>query len=204
MTDKEKLNAIRAEIHRLVDVRGYDRGMAIDLFAFMDSLPDGPVSEDLKEAARKAGQKYFHDEENIWARPNYEAKKAECAFKEGANWGRNQAKVEIQAQSMSLPHGCPKEKPISEELEEASKKYSSCIYLEEVLSDDDKEVLKERLVNTFKAGAQWQKEQMMKDAVYGLVCGHDESSPAWIDLNLLNKPNVKVGTEVKLIIIKDE
>ena len=35
MTDKEKLEAIRAEIHRLVDVRGYDREMANDLFAFM-------------------------------------------------------------------------------------------------------------------------------------------------------------------------
>ena len=44
MTDKEKLEAIRAEIHRLVDVRGYDRGMANDLFAFMDSLPNEPVS----------------------------------------------------------------------------------------------------------------------------------------------------------------
>ena len=112
---------------------------------------------------------------------------------------------------MSLPHGCPKEKPISEELEEAawlyydknrlsippecdlhkefidffkagaqwqkskdesstedleevSKKYSSCIYLEEVLSDDDKEVLKARLMNTFKSGAKWQKEQMIDKA----------------------------------------
>ena len=44
MTDKEKLDAIRAEIHRLVDVRGYDREMANDLFAFMDSLPNEPVS----------------------------------------------------------------------------------------------------------------------------------------------------------------
>lgn len=98
-------------------------------------VEEKPVSEDLEEAARKVGQKYFPNEENIWARPNYEAKKAEYAFMEGA---------------------------------------------------------------------QWQKEQLMKDAVYGLVCGHDESSPAWIDLNLLNKPSVKVGTEVKLIIIKDE
>lgn len=129
---------------------------------------------------------------------------ASMAFIKGAKWGKEQAEIQIKAQSMALPHGCPKEKPISEELEEAANSCSSCIYLEEVLSDDDKEVLKERLVNTFKAGAQWQKEQMMKDAVYGLVCGHDESSPAWIDLNLLNKPNVKVGTEVKLIIIKDE
>lgn len=49
MTDKEKLDAIRAEIHRLVDVRGYDREMANDLFAFMDSLPNEPISEDLEE-----------------------------------------------------------------------------------------------------------------------------------------------------------
>lgn len=47
MTDKEKLDAIRAEIHRLVGVRGYDREMANDLFAFMDSLPNELVSDDL-------------------------------------------------------------------------------------------------------------------------------------------------------------
>ena len=51
------------------------------------------------------------------------------------------------------------EEPVSNDLEEAANSCSSCIYLEEVLSDDDKEVLKERLVNTFKAGAQWQKEK---------------------------------------------
>ena len=52
MTDKEKLDAVRAEIHRLVDVRGYDREMANDLFTFMDSLPNELVSEDLEEASR--------------------------------------------------------------------------------------------------------------------------------------------------------
>ena len=160
MTDKEKLDALRAEIHRLVDVRGYDRGMAIDLFAFMDTLPNEPVSNDLEEAARKAGQKYFPDEENIWARPNYEAKKAECAFKEGANWGRNQAKVEIQAQSMSLPHGCPKEKPIIEELEEAAWIY----YDKNRLSIPPEWNLHKEFVDFFKAGAQWQKVQMIDKA----------------------------------------
>ena len=49
MTDKEKLDAVRAEIHRLVDVRGYDREMANDLFTFIDSLPNEPVSEGLEE-----------------------------------------------------------------------------------------------------------------------------------------------------------
>ena len=45
-----------------------------------------PISEDLEEAAKNVGQKYFPDEYNIWARPNYEAVKAECAFKDGAMW----------------------------------------------------------------------------------------------------------------------
>ena len=89
------------------------------------------------------------------------------------------------------------EEPISEDLEEAAMKHPSAIRI--VSPQWTSEVEK-----AFKAGAKWQEEQLMKDAVYGLVCGHDESSPAWIDLNLLNKPNAKVGTEVKLIIIKDE
>ena len=60
MTDKEKLDAIRAEIHRLVDVRGYDRGMANDLFTFMDSIPNEPVSNDLeKEIIRVSKNEYF-------------------------------------------------------------------------------------------------------------------------------------------------
>ena len=45
-----------------------------------------PVSEELEEAAKNVGQKYFPDEYNIWARPNYEAVKAECAFMDGAMW----------------------------------------------------------------------------------------------------------------------
>lgn len=87
-------------------------------------------------------------------------------------------------------------------LEEVSKKYSSCIYLEEVLSDDDKEVLKERLVNTFKAGADWQKQQMMKDAVDAdarYICGEGTI----FDPQIL-PDEIEVGQKVKLIIIKED
>ena len=66
------------------------------------------------------------------------------------------------------------EEPVSEELEEAANSCSSCIYLEEVLSDDDKEVLKERLVNTFKAGAQWQKEHLINKATEWLCYNYDK------------------------------
>lgn len=58
MTDKEKLDAIRAEIHRLVDVRGYDREMANDLFTFMDSLPNEPVSEDLGDYINELSKQF--------------------------------------------------------------------------------------------------------------------------------------------------
>ena len=65
------------------------------LESFLDTLEvkeveEEPVSKDLEEAAKKVGQKYFPDEYNVWARPNYEAKKAECAFMEGAQWQKEQ------------------------------------------------------------------------------------------------------------------
>ena len=58
----------------------------------IDSLQEEPITEDLEEAARKVGQKYFPDENNIWARPNYEAEAAANAFKEGVMWQKEQLK----------------------------------------------------------------------------------------------------------------
>ena len=82
MTDKQKLDAIKAEIHRLVDVRGYDREMANDLLAFMNSLPNEPVSEDLEEAAFDYAEACKHDG----------GEKLLCVehFKAGANWQKEQ------------------------------------------------------------------------------------------------------------------
>lgn len=51
---------------------------------------DSRIGETLEEAAKKVGQKYFPDEDNIWARPNYEAVAAANAFKEGAKWQEEQ------------------------------------------------------------------------------------------------------------------
>ena len=49
MTDKEKLEAIKAELHRLKEVRGVYKDIYNDIFAFYNSLPSVPVSEDLQE-----------------------------------------------------------------------------------------------------------------------------------------------------------
>ena len=97
MTDKEKLDAIRAEIHRLVDVRGYDREMANDLFAFMDSLPNELASEELEDASRN----YADNEE--YGDDVYFAIKA--AFKAGAKWQKEQmiAKAIETTFNVSLP-----------------------------------------------------------------------------------------------------
>lgn len=59
--------------------------------AHKDDVVSNDTIDDLEEAARKTGQKYFPNENNIWARPNYEAKKVEYAFKEGAQWQKEQA-----------------------------------------------------------------------------------------------------------------
>ena len=89
MTDKEKLDAVRAEIHRLVDVRGYDREMANDLFAFMDSLPNEPVSEELGDAAIAAADEDMQGrqimEESNENRQLY-SRIFRRGFKAGAKW----------------------------------------------------------------------------------------------------------------------
>lgn len=110
--------------------------------------------------------------------------------------------------------------PVSEELEEESKKYSSCIYLEEVLSDDDKEVLRERLINTFKTGAQWQKEKDDEEKVLTYKHGFEDCKEQMMGNTIdaqcfgfqgaalfsfrLPADNYLVGSKVKVIVIKEE
>ena len=100
MTDKEKLDAIRAEIHRLVDVRGYDREMANDLFTFMDSLPNEPVSEELEEAADEYAPDFS---DSIASKAAVNA--VRDAFKAGAQWYKEQmmAKAVETTFNVSLP-----------------------------------------------------------------------------------------------------
>lgn len=92
------MERIKSRIEKLLDVwkwyssteAKYRCEVYKELLEYINSLQEEPVSEDLEEAAKKAGQKHFPDENNIWARPNYEAKKAECAFMEGAQWQKEQ------------------------------------------------------------------------------------------------------------------
>ena len=48
--------------------------------------------EQINQKAKELGQKYFPDENNIWARPNYEAQYVESACKEMIEWADKEVK----------------------------------------------------------------------------------------------------------------
>ena len=108
MTDKEKLEAVRAEIHRLVDVRGYDREMANDLFAFMDSLPNEPVSEVWHDAQTEQPQA----KEKILATNEY----GDCEIDFAINMALYWPKVIKWAYIDDIINITNKEEPVSEDL----------------------------------------------------------------------------------------
>ena len=104
-----------------------------------------PISEELEEAAWQ-----YYDRNKPLMPPELDLHKELIDFfKAGARW------KEQNYSNLS-------EVLDQDNLDEMAEKYSSCTYLEEVLKEGDREVLKARLNNTFKAGAQWQKEKMMK------------------------------------------
>ena len=55
-----------------------------NLLHFLDTIEVKGV--DLEEKATKLSQKYFPDEENIWARPNIEAQRCKSACIEMVEW----------------------------------------------------------------------------------------------------------------------
>ena len=48
--------------------------------------------EQIEQKAKELGQKYFPNENNIWARPNYEAQYVESACKEMMEWADKEVK----------------------------------------------------------------------------------------------------------------
>ena len=99
--------------------------------------------------------------------------------------------------------GNTKEVPVSEDLEYASEKYA-CRFSSSKYGHD-------KVKDSFIAGANWQKEQMMKDAKSG-IGNYDNyikfEDGTWIDLDPSEqlKPafNVNEGDKVKVIVIKEK
>ena len=140
MTDKEKLDAIRAEIHRLVDVRGYDKGMANDLFAFMDSLPNEPVNKNFEMALAEMIDKA----QKCVVEPLVVAEQ----------WKDELIKI------------AKCEEPVSEDLEEAASRYAKEEYSHKnpATLPDRCIGCYAPIMYAFKAGAKWQKENLWKPA----------------------------------------
>ena len=89
----------------------------------------------------------------------------------------------------------------NEELNKAAEKYEE--WAESYDTRDYPTYLSAR--DAFKAGAQWMKEQMMKEAVEGeiIIAGNDGYSPH-ADVKLPNTPYFHLGQKIKLIIIKED
>ena len=104
-----------------------------------------PVSEDLGEYINELSKQF----------PDVSFAKLSRIAVRAAKWGMKQAEVKIQAQSMAIAHGCPKES-ITEDLEFASEKYA-CRFTSSKYGHD-------KIKATFKAGAQWQKAQTIDKA----------------------------------------
>jgi hypothetical protein len=121
-------------------------------------VQEEPVSQDLEEAAWQ-----YYDRNKPPMPPELDFhKELVDFFKAGVRW------KEQNNSNLS-------EVLVRDNLDKMAEEYSSCTYLEEVLGEGDREVLKARLKNTFKAGAQWQKQQDQKameimDEVYFKSC----------------------------------
>ena len=105
------------------------------------------------------------------------------------------------------------EEPVSEDLEEACNSYYDETWDEHggkaMVVDGCHDIWFPSLATDdfFKAGAQWQKEQMMKDAIEcnigwydGLLLDYTQQQQE----KALDKIGAKIGDKVKLLIIKEE
>lgn len=115
-----------------------------------------------------------------------------------------QDKADLYKEVLSFINTLPEES-VSENLEEASRNYGD--ELDNVLSvvvDDDNSI-GEYAAQAYKAGAQWDRQQMMSKAIDALVHTFDNGYIR-VGTQLLanNKYGLKVGDKVKVIIIKDE
>ena len=215
MTDKEK---IRKEVQRLMGelIQEKKKGFGSDsddacilelqnVLTYIDSLQEEPVSEDLEEAAVEAFKQIVDSDKNNFLE----------IFKAGAEWEKNQAMAEIQAQSMALAHGCPKENT-SNDLKEAADNalesitdqydiisVGSCLEMFRLGAEWQKAQEYACYEEAFEDGAEWKKQQMMAKAA-DMVVGY------WMPNGLMltvdeteNCYDIDEGDRVKVIVIKE-
>ena len=181
------IEQIRSEVERMkndsVHLHTYD-----ELLSFLDTLQEQPVCEELEEEIESFKEKigfpvYWCDEKeqmdwlSIIARHFYELGCRRTAEKYD--------EIEYKRQRAG----------VCEELEEAAKQHSC-------YEEDCENTFYEPIVrNAFKAGATWQKEQMMKEAVEGKVYAVFPSNQV---LCGAVTSTLKYGDKVRIVIVKED
>lgn len=93
------------------------------------------------------------------------------------------------------------ETPKDQDIAEASEKYAGELYGYELKSDEDLQKVIACICG-FKAGAKWQKEQMMSEAVEGEVV-KDISNKLAVTAKI-NLDGFKFGQKVRIIVVKED
>ena len=87
-------------------------------------------------------------------------------------------------------------------LEEAIRLWVAGVFLAYTFPDTTVKTLREIVEKTFIAGAQWQKAQMLKEAVEGQIYGSDGEH--WIESEIYENLKGKEGDKVRIIVLKAE
>jgi hypothetical protein len=178
----KQVEQLRAEIERLKkENNGSPLSVCNDLLSFIDSMPDEPKFK-VGDTLKKKGKDYTFIVDRIQGGFYH------CDHGHGAFFP-----IEEQDKWELL------EEPVSEDLEEATKEWSEnednvrgCDYISLV-----------RVEEAFKAGANWQKDKLIKDAIEGYVDQVEYPGSTWIELSDTPK-DLKDGDNVKLTIIKED
>ena len=149
------------------------------LLVFINSLPEESASEYLEEEI----ESYIKDSLAIkFPTTDKEQIKADIRYiaRHFAEWQRKKDFEDFFKSDMTMPNK----------------------FYEKGKADALKE-MEEALQTEYEKGRFDMREEMMKDVVEGIVGGHTDI-PAFINLEIEHKPNVKVGDKVKIVILKTE
>lgn len=142
-----------------------------DILECINSMQEEPASEELEQAAVNAFKQIVDSDKNNFLE----------IFKAGAEWGKNQAMTEIQAQSMALAHGCPEENTSNElkvaadnALESITDQYDiisvgSCLEMFRLGAEWQKIQEYACYEEAFEDGAKWKKEQINEALLSGVL-----------------------------------
>ena len=198
MTDKEKLEAIRAEIHRLVDVCGYDREMANALFSFMDSLPNEHVSELLNIESMIESYKQRLISQTNGVKNSSFIDMCLASYKHGIN-------ETLDTLNLSNVERIGKnwKELVSEDLEKAARKYAG---IPEDSPHDLKYCVQDKKAkyDAVLYGANWQKQQMMAKAVDVTIAIPYQNSEGGYTQLVDSKKGLPFGDNIKVLVIKED